>query len=153
MIKKEQKNIKPIDILNDYIENAGLRKTTERNIILEEIYKLDNHFDVDYLFTIMSKKHTISKATIYNTIELLHKLDLVKKHSFNETKIVYEKCLNKKQHNHLICVKCNKIQEFCDPRIQNIIDSTESLLKFKISKHSLTFYGHCLHDNCENKKK
>jgi len=149
MAKKE--NLKPIDILNEYLEEKGLRKTAERNIILDEIYKTNSHFDIEELFKLISKKNKISKATVYNTIELLNKLELVKKHSFNDTKIVYEKSLNKKQHNHLICVKCNKIQEFCDPRLQNIIDSAESLLKFKISKHSLNFYGHCLNNNCENK--
>ena len=149
MIKRE--NIKPIDILNQYLEEQGLRKTAERNIIIDEIYKINDHFDIEELFKIISKKHKISKATVYNTIELLNKLELVKKHSFNDTKIVYERSLNKKQHNHLICVKCKKIQEFCDPRLQNIIDSAESLLKFKISKHSLNFYGHCLNNNCENK--
>ena len=149
MIKKE--NLEPIEILNKYLETEGLRKTPERNIILDEIYKINSHFDIEELFQIISKKNKISKATIYNTIEILNKLELVKKHSFNDTKIVYEKSLNKNQHNHLICVKCNKIQEFCDPRLQNIIDSAESLLKFKISKHSLNFYGHCLDNNCENK--
>jgi len=149
MIKKE--NLKPVDILNEYLEKEGLRKTPERNIILEEIYKINEHFDIEELFNIISKKYKISKATVYNTIELLNKLELIKKHVFNDTKVLYEKSLNKKQHNHLICVKCNQIQEFCDPRLQNIMDSAEKLLKFKILKHSLNFYGHCLNDNCENK--
>ena len=149
MLKKEK--LKPIDVLNEYLEKEGLRKTPERTIILEEIYKLQNHFDIDELFKIISKKNKISKATIYNTIELFNKLELIKKHVFNDTKILYEKSLNKKQHNHLICVKCNKIQEFCDPRLQSIMDSAETLLNFKISKHSLNFYGHCLNNNCKNK--
>ena len=149
MLKKEK--LKPIDVLNEYLEKEGLRKTPERTIILEEIYKLQNHFDIDELFNIISKKNKISKATIYNTIELFNKLELIKKHVFNDTKILYEKSLNKKQHNHLICVKCNKIQEFCDPRLQSIMDSAETLLNFKISKHSLNFYGHCLNNNCKNK--
>ena len=148
-MKKELK--KPIDVLNEYLEREGLRKTPERSIILEEIYKLNSHFDIDELFNIISKKNKISKATIYNTVELLDQLELIKKHVFNEKRVLYEKALNKKQHNHLICVKCNKIQEFCDPRLQNIIESAEKLLKFKISKHSLNFYGHCLNNNCKIK--
>jgi len=78
MLKKEK--LKPIDILNQYLEKENLRKTPERNIILEEIYKMNKHFDIDELFNIISKKNKISKATIYNTIELLHKLELIKKH-------------------------------------------------------------------------
>ena len=151
MFKKEK--LKPIDVLNEYLEKEGLRKTPERNIILEEIYKINDHFDIDELYKVISRKSKISKATIYNTIELLHKLELIKKHVFNNSKVLYEKALNKKQHNHLICVKCNEIQEFCDPRLQNIINSTETLLNFKISKHSLNFYGHCLNNNCKNKLK
>ena len=107
-----KKNQNPNDILNQYLENQGLRKTPERSIILDEIYNTDGHFDIDRLFNLISKKNKISKATIYNTIELFNKLELVKKHVFNDTKVVYEKSLNKKQHNHLICEKCNKIQEF-----------------------------------------
>ena len=149
MFKKEK--LQPIDILNEYLEKENLRKTPERSIILEEIYKINNHFDIDELFNIISKKNKISKATIYNTIELLQKLELIKKHVFKDTKVLYEKSLNKKQHNHLICVKCNMIHEFCDPRLQNIMESVEKLLKFKISKHSLNFYGHCLNNNCKNK--
>ncbi len=148
---RNQEKQTPINVLNEHLEQEGLRKTPERSIILEEIYKINTHFDIDELFNIISKKNKISKATIYNTIELLHQLELVKKHVFNDTKVLYEKSLNKKQHNHLICVKCNKIQEFCDPRLQKIIESTETLLKFKISKHSLNFYGHCLNNNCKNK--
>ena len=148
MIKNE--NLKPVDVLNKYLENEGLRKTPERNIILEEVYKINTHFDIDELFNIISKKNKISKATIYNTIELFQKLELITKHVFNDNKVLYEKAFNKKQHNHLICVKCNKIQEFCDPRLQSIIDLAETLLKFKISKHSLNFYGHCLNNNCKN---
>ena len=151
MFNKEK--LKPVDILNEYLEKKGLRKTPERNIILEEIYKINTHFDIDELFNIISKKNKISKATIYNSIELFNKLELIKKHKFNNSKVLFEKSLNKQQHNHLVCVKCNKIQEFCDPRLQKIIDSTEELLKFKISKHSLNFYGHCLNNNCKNEIK
>ncbi len=147
MTNKE--NQSPNDVLNQYLKHQGLRKTPERSIILDEIYKTNGHFDIDELYNLISRKNKISKATIYNTIELLNKLELVKKHVFNDTKIVYEKALNKKQHNHLICEKCNKIQEFCDPRLQQIIDSAEKLLKFKISKHSLNFYGECLEENCK----
>ena len=148
MMNKENKN--PIDILNQYLEKHKLRKTPERNIILEEIYKLNTHFDVEELFKKISKKNKISKATIYNAIELFQKLELITKRSFN-SRVLYELTLNKKQHNHLICVNCNKIQEFCDPRLQQIMKSAEEILNFKISKHSLNFYGHCLNNNCKNK--
>ena len=71
MINKKNRN--PIDILNNYLEKEKLRKTPE-NIILEEIYKLNTHFDIEELFKKISK-NKISKATIYNAIELFQKLN------------------------------------------------------------------------------
>ena len=58
MINKEK--LKPTDILNEYLEKEGLRKTPERNIILEEIYKINTHFDIDELFNLITKKNKIS---------------------------------------------------------------------------------------------
>ena len=94
------------------------------------------------MFQKIIKKNKISKATIYNTIEILTNLKLIKKHSFLN-KTLYEKSFQKKQHNHLLCTDCDTVLEFCDPRIQNIIDSIELSMKFKVSEHSLNFYGKC----------
>ena len=137
--KKEQE---PIEILNSFLEKKGLRKTQERYIILEEIYKTNNHFDIETLFQKIIKKQKISKATIYNTIDILINLKLIKKHSFLN-KTLYEKSFQKKQHNHLICVVCDQVLEFCDPRIQNIMNSIELHMDFVVSEHSLNFYGKC----------
>ena len=54
-----------------------------------------------------------------------------------------KKSFQKKQHNHLICNDCDKVLEFCDPRIQNIINSIESSMNFVVAEHSLNFYGKC----------
>jgi len=132
----------PTKILNSFLEKKGLRKTQERYLILEEVYKTNNHFDIETLFQKIIQKQKISKATIYNTIDILIHLKLIKKHSFLN-KTLYEKSFQKKQHNHLICVNCDTVFEFCDPRIQNIINSIESSLNFVISEHSLNFYGKC----------
>ena len=51
-----KKNQNPNDILNQYLENQGLRKTPERSIILDEIYNTDGHFDIDELINLISKK-------------------------------------------------------------------------------------------------
>tara|TARA_S200000501_G_C20721944_1_gene698845 strand:- start:164 stop:616 length:453 start_codon:yes stop_codon:yes gene_type:complete len=137
----------PIKILNSYLEEKGLRKTQERYLILDEIYKKNDHFDIETLYQIIIKKQKISKATVYNTIDILIHLKLIKKHSFLN-KTLYEKSFQKKQHNHLICRDCDKVLEFCDPRIQNIINSIENSMDFVVSEHSLNFYG-----NCNNPKK
>ena len=136
----------PSQILNTFLKKNGLRNTQERYLILEEIYKTNDHFDIETLFQKVLKKQKVSKATIYNTIEILIHLKLITKHSFIN-KTLYEKSFQKKQHDHLICNDCDKVLEFCDPRVQNIINSIEKSMDFVISEHSLNFYGQCTNPN------
>jgi len=142
--------MKEKELLNQYLQDNNLRQTPERYIVLKYIYQLNTHFDIDYLFEYISKNEKISKATIYNNLEILTKAKLINQIQFNNNKILYEKSLNKKQHDHLICSVCGKIIEFCDPRIQNILNGIEKTTNFNIHSHSLYIYGNCSNKNCKS---
>jgi Fur family ferric uptake transcriptional regulator len=139
------------DVLKQYLQEKGFRNTPERYTILEEIYNLNHHFNVDDLYLLMmQKKYHVSKATIYNTIEIFLDAGLIRKHQFGEktlTSSSYEKSYFDKQHDHLVIYKkdsdkeIEEIIEFCDPRIQGIKEAIESAFGVTIDTHSLYFYG------------
>ncbi len=129
-------------IFISYLKQNEHRKTPERFVILREVYSFDGHFDIETLFIKMKEnKYRVSRATLYNTMELLVKCNLVVRNQFGQNCALYEKSYKFKQHDHLICLNTDEMFEFCDPRIMEIQKSLEAQFNVKITHHSLNFYG------------
>ena len=119
--------------------------TRQREIIVETILENENwHFNAEDLFAAVKEKDSeIGMATVYRTLELLEKLDLIHILDFNEESRVYELYIEDYHHHHLICKGCGKLVEFSDKGIDYFEKELEEKYDFSIVEHKLRFYGYC----------
>lgn len=136
-----------------FLKKRNQRQTPERFAVLEEAYANDGHYDADELYIRLKQKgERVSRATVYNTLELLLECDLVIRHQFGKNQAKYERAYSYRQHDHLICMDCNELFEFCDPRLQSVQEMVADIYKFEIKHHSLNLYGHCQREACPNRE-
>ena len=130
-------------ILDNYLEVNNHRKTPERYTILKVIYKTEGHFTLDELSERLVNDYNfrVSRATLYNTLNLFLQLRLVVRHRFQNS-TVYEACYDNMSHSHQICTECGKVTELKTPQITEAINDTR-LKRFRKEGYTLYIYGVC----------
>ncbi len=130
--------------LEDFLRGEGYRVTPERFEVLEAVMATTGHFDADELFLSLKKGGSkVSRATVYNTLDILDECDLVFKTRLKDHGSRYEKAFGRAHHDHLVCVQCGKIVEFIDQNIERAQQSVAKKFKFKLVSHSHQIFGLC----------
>jgi len=142
------------EIFRTYLKERNQRQTPERFMVLEEIYRAEGHFDADDIFFNMKNAGTrVSRATVYNTLDLLIECGLVQRQQFGKNQYYYERSYAYQQHDHMICKECGVVIEFCDPRILEIQKLMEQIHDFDVEGHSLHLFGRCKDvEACQKRK-
>ena len=145
----EQKQKTAAAIFAEYLKKTGHRRTPERFSILEEVFRHDSHFDIETLFVLMKKKnYRVSRATLYNTMELLLESGLVNRLHFGKNLSVYERTLNLNPHDHLVCTDTNETIEFSDSRIRTILEEVCKQKWMTMDRYALYVFGRKSNGKC-----
>ncbi len=135
--------------LQAHLEASGLRATRERELILKATYELGPHYDADQLHRhLLEKGIKVSRATVYNTLQLLVEVGLVRRYTFGEGRTLYEWSLGRRQHDHLLCMDCGRLIEFCDPQMGSVIEAVGRFFQMRPTHHELVIYAHCEKTDC-----
>jgi len=133
-----------VEIFTNFLRKGPYRVTPERFEVLDNAYARNEHFSADELYLSMKNDGSnISRATVYNTLELLVTCGLLSKQNFLGKKARFEKIIGVLDHNHIICVNCGRITEFKSSAIQKVQESICDEYNFVAVNHSFNIYGYC----------
>jgi Fur family ferric uptake transcriptional regulator len=139
-------------LLSEFLQQKKLRASRERFLLLEEIMHTNGHFDADELFTLLNTKGLkASRATVYNTLDLLVECGLISKYRFGENSSRYEKAFGRPRHDHLICLECGDIIEFVNEKLDKILRDVSEEHRFTVHNATLQMFGICA--KCQSRKK
>ncbi len=133
--------------LKKALKKEGLRYTQQRQSIWNEMCATDEHRDAEEIYlSLRNEGMSVSRATVYRTIDVLVKNNLVRKLEFGDGRARYEHKMDLEHHDHLICVQCGKIEEFMDETIEEIQETIVNDLGFKLIRHIHQLFVIC--NNC-----
>ncbi len=148
------KNQKAQEIFKDFLKRGKNRITPERFEVLEAALDHDGHFGADDLFIKMKNYNSgVSRATVYNTLELLAQCELITKRNFGDNINRYESNYKRQTHDHLICIDCGRIVEFSDVKIKKLPSAISEELGFEYDSYSFNIFARCKDKNqCRQNK-
>jgi len=138
------------DTLKKVLKKEGLRYTHQRQAVWDELSASDEHRDAEEIYlALYNSELNVSRATVYRTIDVLVKNNLVRKLELGDGRARYEHKMDIAHHDHLICVQCGKIEEFMDNMIENRQEMIVQKFGYKLIRHIHQLFVIC--DECGSK--
>ena len=134
------------------LKQAGLKVTLPRMKILDMLQQQDSmHLTAEEIFRALVKSgEEVGLATVYRVLTQFESAGLVKRHHFEGGQSVFE--LNQgEHHDHILCLECGRIEEFCDEDIERRQRAIAQRLGFELTEHCLILYGHCARPDCPHR--
>lgn len=139
---------KAIRKLKNILRDEGLRFTNQREAVWSEIMSNDDHREADEIYmAIRQKGISVSRATVYRTIHVLVKNNMVRKLDVGVGPSKFEHKLDAHHHDHIICIQCGRIEEFMVDQIENLQDKVAEEYGFKLVRHIHQLFGVC--EDCQ----
>ena len=134
-----------------YLAERNLKFTSQRKVIISEFMKAGGHISAEELFRMVKRKAPgVGLASVYRTISSMVEAGLAVERRFLDKSSVYEIFEQGHHHDHLICLKCKKIFEFENEKIESLQEEVATRLGFKLQDHKLELYGWCERKKCPN---
>lgn len=132
------------DQLKNVLKKEGLRYTEQRQAIWDELCSNDDHRDAEAIYlSIRQDGVNVSRATVYRTIDVLVKNNLVRKLDLGDGRSLYEHKIDPSHHDHLVCIRCGRIEEFMVEEIETLQDRVADQFGFKLIRHIHQLFGLC----------
>lgn len=142
-----------INTIKENLHENGYKLTTQRKAILQVIVdNFNEHLSCDEIYNfVVDDNPKVGIATVYRTLQLFEKLDIVFKLNFNDGCSRYELSAGSENHHHhhLICLNCGKVSEVKLDLLESLEEEIEKEGQFTIVNHNVKFYGYC--SECKNK--
>ncbi|MGI9035066.1 MAG: Fur family transcriptional regulator [Pyrinomonadaceae bacterium] len=138
-------------VLLEHIQKKGLRKTMQRDLILEIFLRTEDHLSSEDLYWLVQKQDAdIGQTTVYRTLKLLTEAGLAREVRLGDGRTYYEHNYNLEHHDHMICTECGKVIEFFSAELEAMQDEMAAQHGFKPTHHSLRILGVC--EACQSKE-
>ena len=140
------------EVLLRHIQKRGLKRTAQRDRILEVFLRTEEHLSSEDLYRLVQTEDpTIGHTTVYRTLKLLADAGLAREVRFGDGRTHYEHNYKHQHHDHMICAECGKIIEFFSAELEALQDQMAARHKFEVTQHLLRIIGICA--ECRRAKK